>query len=113
MNLHKKTRISSGAPEGLASSLIPNMNLNYKPNVLKKSYHWEHISKEKLVNVLQEVNIVEQIVHYKNSDFEKKKVGVENAEQELGKIFESLAQQSCKIIGCFKRKRFLKRKKHG
>jgi hypothetical protein len=85
------------------------MNLNYKSNVLKKSYQWEHISKEKLVNVLQEVNIVEQIVHYENSDFEKNKVDVENAEQELGKIFESLAQQSCKIIRCFKRKRFLKR----
>ena len=40
--------------------LIPNMNLNYKPNVLKKSYKWEHISKEKLFNVLQEVNIVEK-----------------------------------------------------
>jgi hypothetical protein len=50
------------------------MNLNYKPNVLKKSYHWEHISKEKLVNVLQEVTTVEKIVHYKNSDFEKKKL---------------------------------------
>jgi hypothetical protein len=93
VNLHKKTGISSGAPEGLASSLIPNMNLNYKPNVLKKSYQWEHISKEKLFNVLQEVNTVEKIVHYENSDFEKNKVGVENAEQELGKIFESLAQQ--------------------
>ena len=73
--------------------LIPNMNLNYKPNVLKKSYKWEHISKEKLFNVLQEVNTVEKIVHYENLDFEKNKVGVENAEQELGKIFESLAQQ--------------------
>ena len=40
--------------------LIPNMNLNYKPNVLKKSYKWEHISKEKLFNVLPEVNIVEK-----------------------------------------------------
>jgi hypothetical protein len=28
-----------------------------------------------------------KIVHYENSDFEKNKVGVENAEQELGKIF--------------------------
>jgi hypothetical protein len=74
------------------------MNLNYKPNVLKKSYQWEHISKEKLFNVLQEVNTVEKIIHYENSDFEKNKVGVENAEQELRKIFESLAQQSCKII---------------
>jgi hypothetical protein len=69
------------------------MNLNYKPNVLKKSYKWEHISQEKLFNVLQEVNIVEKIVHYENLDFEKNKVGVENGEQELGKIFESLAQQ--------------------
>ena len=69
--------------------------------------------KRKLFNVLQEVTTVEKIVHYKNSDFEKKKIGVENTEQELGKIFESLAQQSCKIIRCFKRKRFLKRKKHG
>jgi hypothetical protein len=69
------------------------MNLNYKPNVLKKFYKWEHISQEKLFNVLQEVNIVEQIVHYENLDFEKNKVGVENGEQELGKIFESLAQQ--------------------
>ena len=32
--------------------LIPNMNLNYKPNVLKKFYEWEHISQEKLFNVL-------------------------------------------------------------
>jgi hypothetical protein len=47
----------------------------------------EHISKEKLFNVLQEVNTVEKIVHYENLDFEKNKVGVENAEQELGKIF--------------------------
>jgi hypothetical protein len=83
------------------------MNLNYKPNVLKKSYKWEHILKETLFNVLQEVNTVEKIVHYENSDFEKNKVGVENAEQELRKIFESLAQQSCKFIRCFKRKRFL------
>jgi hypothetical protein len=42
-----------------------------------------------LYRVLQEVNTVEKIVHYENSDFEKNKVGVENAEQELGKIFES------------------------
>jgi len=88
------------------------MNLNYKPNVLKKSYEWEHISQEKLFNVLQEVNTVEKIVHYENSEFEKNKVGFENAEQELGKIFESLAQQSCKIIDVL-RKRFLKRKNHG
>ena len=38
---------------------------------------------------------------------------VENAEQELGKIFESLAQQSCKIIRCFKKKTSKKKKKHG
>ena len=92
--------------------LITHMNLNYKPNVLKKSYKWEHISKEKLFNVLQEVNTVEKIVHYENSEFEKNKVGVENAEQELGKIFESLVQQSCKIIDVL-RKRFLKRKNNG
>jgi hypothetical protein len=90
--------------------LIPNMNLNYKPNVLKKSYKWEHISKETLFNVLPEVNTVEKMVHYENSDFEKNKVGVENAEQELGKIFESLAQQSCKIIRCFKKKISKKKK---
>lgn len=93
--------------------LIPNMNLNCKPNVLKKSYKWEHISKEKLFNVLQEVNTVEKIVHYEHSDFEKNKVGVENAEQELGKIFESLAQQSCKIIRCLKKKTSKKKKTMG
>ena len=92
--------------------LIPNKNLNYKPNVLKKSYKWEHISKEKLFNVLQ-VNTVEKLVHYENSDFEKNKVGVENAEQELGKIFESLAQQSCKIIRCFKKNISKKKKNMG
>jgi hypothetical protein len=43
--------------------------------VLKKSYKWEHILKETLFNVLQEVNTVEKIVHYENSDFEKNKVG--------------------------------------
>ena len=92
--------------------LIPNMNLNYKPNVLKKSYKWEHILK-KLFNVLQEVNTVEKIVHYENSDFEKNKVDVENAEQEFGKIFESLVQQSCKIIRCFKKKISKKKKNMG
>jgi hypothetical protein len=54
--------------------------------LLKKSYKWEHILKETLFNILQEVNTVEKIVHYENSDFEKNKVGVENAEQELGKV---------------------------
>ena len=79
--------------------LYCNISLNEKydnalhsnTNLLKYSYKWGEMSKHKLLDAMSENSILEQIVSFENSSFEKNSTGIDEASDDLNNIFQNLA----------------------
>ena len=89
---------------------MQNNPKSIRSNSIQTSYRWEHISKEKLLNTLGNVEIIDEIVQYETTHFEKNNCGVEKAEQNLRNIFVNLAQHSCRIVKPFRKQKSCKNK---
>ena len=95
--------------------LYCNISLNEKSdnalhsNLLKYSYKGGKMSKHKLLDAMSENSILEQIVSFENSSFEKNCTGIDEASSDLNNIFQNLAKQSCRFVHLNKKK--VKKKK--
>jgi hypothetical protein len=95
--------------------LYCNISLNEKSdnalhsNLLKYSYKWGKMSKHKLLDAMSENSILEQIVSFENSSFEKNSTGIDEASDDLNNIFQNLAKKSCRFVHLNKKK--VKKKK--
>ena len=78
-------------------------------NLLKYSYKWGKMSKHKLLDAMSENSILEQIVSFENSSFEKNSTGIDKASDDLNNIFQNLAKKSCQFVHLKKKK--VKKKK--
>jgi hypothetical protein len=92
--------------------LYCNISLNEKydnalhsnTNLLKYSYKWGEMSKHKLLDAMSENSILEQIVSFENSSFEKNSTGIDEASDDLNNIFQNLAKRSCRFVHLKKKK---------
>ncbi|CAG2193071.1 unnamed protein product [Mytilus edulis] len=60
-------------------------------------YRWENTSRDKMIEVLGENFIKQQIRDFEDSQFEQTFSGIDKATSDIKNIFESLANKSCKI----------------
>jgi hypothetical protein len=67
------------------------------------------MSKHKLLDAISENAILEQIVSFENSSFEKNSTGIDEASDDLNNIFQNLAKKSCRFVHLNKKK--IKKKK--
>jgi hypothetical protein len=67
------------------------------------------MSKHKLLDAMSENSILEQIVSFENSSFEKNSTGIDEASDDLNNIFQNLAKKSCRFVHLKKKK--VKKKK--
>jgi hypothetical protein len=56
------------------------------------------MSKHKLLDAMSENSILEQIVSFENSSFEKNSTGIDEASDDLNNIFQNLAKKSCQYF---------------
>ncbi|CAG2240181.1 unnamed protein product [Mytilus edulis] len=61
-------------------------------------YRWENTSRDKMIEVLGENFIKQQIRDFEDSQFEQTFSGIDKATSDIKNIFESLANKSCKIV---------------
>jgi hypothetical protein len=62
------------------------------------------MSKHKLLDAMSENSILEQIVSFENSSFEKNSTGIDEASDDLNNIFQNLAKRSCRFVHLKKKK---------
>lgn len=69
---------------------------NFK--AIEYTYKWEPISKDKLLQVLHDTELIQEIVNFENHKFEDDCNEVDRATEHLTNIFENLSRKSCKYI---------------
>ena len=78
-------------------------------NKLEKTYRWESLSKTRLLDILGEPETQEQILSFENTHFDKNDDGINQATEQLTKLFENFAKRACKTVK-FRKKKHKKKK---
>ena len=75
-----------------------NQSNKNKLKPVQHKYKWQSISKDKLIQVLEDRNTINEIVSFENTNFANNSEGIDSATDLVTNIFEKLAEKSCKVI---------------
>ena len=65
---------------------------------IENRYKWGETSKRKLLDALADESVINKIVNFEDSQYDKTPSGIDQATHDLNEIFENLATKSCKSI---------------